>query len=239
MNFVITMAGEGKRFADAGYTLPKMLIPAKGKTLLEWSIDSLPLDICSHLICVVLDKHDVGFSLCSEITRLYEHRVPKISFIRLPAVTGGQAESVLTAKSVMDMEKELLIYNIDTAFHSDTLREELISGKGDGVLGAFHSSENKFSYAQIDEHGFVTQTAEKIVISEYALNGLYHFRDTPGFLSVAEKSIHLNVTHQGEFYIAPMYNDLIAQGKKFTIDMAKETFILGTPEQLNDFLHEG
>ena len=45
MNFLITMAGEGRRFREAGFTVPKMLIEAKGKTLLEWSIDSLPLKI--------------------------------------------------------------------------------------------------------------------------------------------------------------------------------------------------
>ena len=35
------MAGLGLRFKKAGYNVPKYMIEAKGKTLFEWSMDSL------------------------------------------------------------------------------------------------------------------------------------------------------------------------------------------------------
>lgn len=41
MDIIITMGGLGSRFARAGYTVPKYRIEAKGKTLFEWSLDSL------------------------------------------------------------------------------------------------------------------------------------------------------------------------------------------------------
>ena len=67
MNFLITMAGEGRRFREAGFMMPKMLIEAKGKTLLEWSIDSLPLGLCNRLIFVGLQKHENEFHLSKKI----------------------------------------------------------------------------------------------------------------------------------------------------------------------------
>ena len=38
---VITMAGLGSRFRKVGYNVPKFMIEAKGKTLFEWSMESL------------------------------------------------------------------------------------------------------------------------------------------------------------------------------------------------------
>ena len=102
MNFVITMAGEGSRFLKAGYTMPKMLIEARGKTLLQWSIDSLPLKLCSNLICVILKKHDDEFNLGNIIKGMYEVEVPKITILSLREVTRGQAETLFKAKAAVD-----------------------------------------------------------------------------------------------------------------------------------------
>ena len=41
MTVIITMAGLGSRFRKAGYNCPKYMIEAKGKTLFDWSMDSL------------------------------------------------------------------------------------------------------------------------------------------------------------------------------------------------------
>ena len=41
MTIIITMAGLGSRFRKAGYDCPKYKIEAKGKTLFQWSMDSL------------------------------------------------------------------------------------------------------------------------------------------------------------------------------------------------------
>ena len=41
MDVIITMAGLGSRFRQAGYNCPKYMIEAKGKTLFDWSMDSL------------------------------------------------------------------------------------------------------------------------------------------------------------------------------------------------------
>ena len=39
----------------------------------------------------------------------------------------------------------------------------------------------------------------------------------------------------GEFYVAPVYNRLIAAGGNVVIDVAEEVWVLGTPEDLADF----
>lgn len=230
------MAGRGSRFSAAGYQLPKMLIESHGQTLLEWSVDSLPLDLCSNLIFVGLVEHNVKYALEDKIKALYSNRNFTLSFLWLNDVTRGQAETVLLTKHLIDQNKDLLIFNIDTYFSSLSLKTQLLRSDIDGVLGAFKSNQDRFSYALVNsETGYIEQTAEKIVISDNALTGLYHFKKASDFFLIAEEHVSKNITSKGEFYIAPMYTDLIKRSKKFVIDLCNEHWILGTPEELKLF----
>src|SRR6187397_2406602 len=186
MNFLITMAGEGRRFREAGYELPKMLIEAKGKTLLEWSIDSLPLNLCSRLIFVGQQKHEDEFQLSEKIKSIYSNRVSSLHFKFIDEITRGQSETACLAKNLIDLSQPLLIFNIDTQFFSSSLEKNLLGKNIDGVLGAFYSQEPRFSFVALNEEGFVTKTAEKEVISSNALTGLYHFTYPEDFFEAAE-----------------------------------------------------
>ena len=238
MNFLITMAGEGRRFREAGYDLPKMLIKAKGKTLLEWSIDSLPLNICDRLIFVAQQKHEDEFNVSEQIKKIYGNKVKSVHFKFIDKLTRGQSETACLAKDLIDPSKPLLIFNIDTQFSSPSLEKKLLLKNIDGVLCAFYSEEPRFSFAALDEKGFVTKTAEKEVISSNALTGLYHFTYPQDFFEAAEFAFARNETTKGEFYIAPLYNHLIKKGRRLVVDMADEVNILGTPEELDVFLNK-
>jgi len=237
MIFVIPMAGKGQRFVDGGFDVPKMLIRAKGKTLLEWSIDSLPLDLCTRLIFIGLSEHKSKFSVDSFIESKYGSVCPVMQ-IYIDSVTRGQAETVLIAKDSIPTESPLLIFNIDTAFQSTTLRNNLLDHSHDGILGSFCSQAPQFSYARTDSEHFIVEVAEKKVISPNALTGLYHFQKAVWFFDAAEKAISNKETVNNEFYIAPLYNRLIEKGKKFRLDKVESFDILGTPQELELFLQK-
>jgi len=232
------MAGEGRRFREAGYDLPKMLIAAKGKTLLEWSIDSLPLNLCTRLIFVAQQKHEDEFQLSKKIISIYNNRVRSLHFKYIDKLTRGQSETACLAKHLIDPSLPLLIFNIDTQFSSSSVEKNLLKKNIDGVLGAFYSEEPRFSFASLNAQGFVIKTAEKEVISSNALTGLYHFTYPEDFFEAAESAFAKNETTKGEFYIAPLYNHLIAKGRKLIVDIADEVNILGTPEELKRFLEK-
>jgi len=235
MIVVIPMAGRGQRFVDAGYTVPKMLIEAHGKTLLQWSVDSLPLEQCSRLVFVGLEEHQRELDLSSRIRGWYGH-LPRLEMIYIDDVTGGQAETVLKARDHIAADAPLLIFNIDTAFRSNTLAAKLADPTNDGVLGAFHSTEPRFSFAAVGADGIVTRVTEKDPISEHALTGLYHYRRGADFLAVADAAVARNERVKGEFYVAPLYNKLIEKGAKLVVDASDAHFILGTPAELASFL---
>lgn len=236
MNIVIPMAGLGSRFTEAGYAVPKPLLPAHGKTLLEWSVDSLPLELATTLVFVGLKQHRDEHGLEEEIRRLYASRNPK--FLWLDETTRGQAETVVLAADLLDPTAGLLIFNIDTAFRSAGLAARLKDASHDGVLGSFHSAEPRFSFASTDADGIVNEVREKSVISNDALTGLYHFSSTAAFLEIARAAIAADEREKGEFYVAPLYNRLIARGARFILDACEKHWILGTPAEYQAFLAE-
>lgn len=233
MNFVIPMAGAGRRFVEAGYKLPKPLLPAHGRTLLEWSVDSLPLHLATRMIFVGLEEHRDEFNLESFIAHRYAAYGP--GFRWLAATTRGQSETVCVAADLLDHTLPLVIFNIDTAFVAPGLEGLLSAPSVDGVLGAFDSDEPRFSFARI-ENGRVTEVREKSVISRHALTGLYHFRRTKDFLRIAGEAIQSGRTEAGEFYVAPLYNQLITEGGRFAVHACRDHWILGTPAEYQAFL---
>jgi len=184
MNFVIPMAGAGNRFKKAGYNKPKMLLKAHGKTLLEWSVDSLPLELSTNLIFIGLREHREKYNLENFIRNKYNKY--NLQFLWLDNITRGQAETVYRAKNLVDFDTDLVIFNIDTFFVSNTLKKHLLKNNINGVLGAFESKENRFSYAKLNDKGFVIKTAEKVVISNFALTGLYHFKYPKDFFDICK-----------------------------------------------------
>jgi dTDP-glucose pyrophosphorylase len=234
MTIVIPMAGRGQRFIDQGHSIPKFCLEAHGKTLLEWSVDSLPLDLAHRVVFVALREHDEQFGVRAMVRRCYGHRV-SLSFVLLDAVTRGQAETVMRAEPFIAASEPLLIFNIDTMFRSPTLRRNLAREDVDGVLGCFRSRGARFSFAVTDEQGWVTRVTEKEPISEYALTGLYHFRKGGDFLDSARAAILSRQLSKGEFYIAPLYNTLIARGARLVLDAAPVHHVLGTPEEYRTF----
>ncbi len=234
--FVIPMAGRGSRFIKEGFSEPKYMVKVKGKTLFEYSINSLPLDLADKLVFICLKDHEV-FNVSKLINDKANHS--NIEIILLDEVTRGQAETVYLTRDRIGNTDELLIYNIDTCFKSSSIRNLLLDNKQkkDGILGAFidKSNDDKWSFAKIDKGGGVVKTTEKEKISNYALTGLYHFSESIDFFEIAKEWIEEEKTVQNEFYIAPMYNDLIKRGKKYVIDVV-DTFVpLGTPEEVKSF----
>lgn len=233
MKVVLPMAGLGRRLQQEGDNTPKMLRLVAGRPMLYWALDSLrgQVDV-ERIIFVCLQQHLEQFPL-EETIRRYSRQATIISLDR---PTDGQAESVLAAAPYIDPEQPLLIYNCDTYLESQIGRaiSRLPAGV-DGVISVFFSQEDCYSYVDVDDCGFVRRTCEKEVISAYASTGLYHFSQARLFLHAAETAIAEQRRVADEYYVAPLYNDLIAQGRRFVIDQAVCCYPLGTPEQLQTF----
>jgi NDP-sugar pyrophosphorylase family protein len=234
MNIVMPMAGRGSRFAQIGIATPKPLIEVFGRPMYAWAMDSLPLNLARRVIFICLEEHLRQPALESDIRHRYGALDPEI--VRLEEVTEGQACTVLKARRWIDNDEPLLIYNADT-YCRTLLAERLprLRPQVDGLLGVFRAPGEKWSFARADSAGRVLETAEKSRISDWASTGLYYFRRGRDFVRHGEAMIDAGERVNGEFYVAPIYNRLIAAGAQIYIDPAQEVWVLGTPEDLRNF----
>ena len=106
----------------------------------------------------------------------------------------------------------------------------------DGGILTFEAHHPKWSYAQIGDDGFVAEVAEKKVISNNATVGIYYWVKGSDYVRYAESMITKNIRVNNEFYVCPVYNEAIADGKKIRIKQVKNMWGIGTPEDLNYFL---
>jgi UDP-N-acetylglucosamine diphosphorylase / glucose-1-phosphate thymidylyltransferase / UDP-N-acetylgalactosamine diphosphorylase / glucosamine-1-phosphate N-acetyltransferase / galactosamine-1-phosphate N-acetyltransferase len=234
MNIVMPMAGRGRRFAEMGIDAPKPLIDVRGRPMYAWATESLPLELASRLIFICLQEHLLNRELADDIRSRYEPLRPEI--IPLGEVTEGQACTVLKAAAWIDNDEPLLIYNADTYCRSALSKRLLdLPAHVAGLIGVFHAPGDKWSFARADAHGRVLEVTEKRRISEWASTGLYYFRRGRDFVEHARRMIGDNERSGGEFYVAPIYNRLIAAGAEILIDPAEEVWVLGTPEDLRHF----
>ena len=104
---------------------------------------------------------------------------------------------------------------------------------GDGLLLTFKSNSSNYSYAKVDKNGFVTQTAEKKAISSDACVGIYGFKKGSDFCKYARDMIKRDLRTNNEFYISPLYNLLIEDGKKIRTEDVDKMHVFGTPDEFH------
>lgn len=99
-----------------------------------------------------------------------------------------------------------------------------------------HNCHPKWSYAKIGDDGFVQGIAEKKVISNLATVGIYFWKKGSDYVKYAEQMIIKDIRVNGEFYVAPVFNEAILDGKKIRVKNIEKMFGIGTPEDLDYFL---
>lgn len=229
-NLLLPIAGAAKRFADVGYTMPKPLIMANNKHIIDWSMESVKLDEC-NITFVVRAEHVYNFSI-DEILR--QKFGEDINIVVLDRMTRGSVETCLKAKEFIDNDMPLVIYTPDVYFQNQ-LDPASIDPDLDGFVLTFKANSPAHSYVKLDEEGFATKTAEKEVISQDAAVGVYHYKTGKMFIKYAEQLINKNITVKNEFYLCPMYNLMIQDGLKIKTRSAEKMHVLGTPAELEFF----
>ena len=237
LNIVIPMAGRGSRFAAAGFRLPKPMIPVHGVPMIQVVLHNItPARECRHVF-LVLREHLDQFGLAARLDSFS----PGCVIVPVEQVTGGAACTVLLAREYINGDEPLMIANSDQFVDLDinAYLDRLDSDKLDGLIMTFWSDHPKWSYCRLSADGMVTEVVEKQVVSNEATVGIYNFRRGSDFVRAAERMIALEKRVNGEFYAAPAYNELIAEGGRvgvFNIGREYEQMHgLGVPEDLHAF----
>ena len=232
MNVLIPMAGAGKRFFEAGYVFPKPLIEVNNKPMIQWVIESLNLK--ANYIFIIQKEHQKKYNIRSVLKILQ----PDCKIIELDHLTEGAACTTLLAKKFINNSDPLIIANSDQYinWNSSKALYDFNSKNLDGAILTFEAIHPKWSYAKCDDEGYVTEVAEKKVISKNATVGVYYWKHGSDYVNSAEEMIKKNIRVNNEFYVCPTYNEFLSKNKKVKIYNVDKMWGLGTPEDLNNFI---
>lgn len=238
MTVIITMAGAGSRFRKAGYQVPKFMIEAKGKTLFEWSMDSL-VDYNPHVgkYVFVVRKEDDASAFIKE--QCGKYGIKNVEVVEIDYMTDGQATTCMLAIPFTDPDAAIMVYNIDTYVEPHEMKYDDIHG--DGYIPCFHADGDHWSFAKLDEDGKVVEVREKVRISDNCTLGAYYFSSARLYKDLYEEYYADDSRmEKNEKYIAPLYNFMIEKGMDVRIGIvdADKVHVLGTPEELQEFLNQ-
>ena len=232
MNVLIPMAGAGSRFAQVGYSFPKPLIEVNGKPMIQVVLENLNIE--ANFTFVVRKEHYEKYSLQYLLTLI----APGCNIVQVDELTEGSACTTMLAKEFINNDDPLLLANSDQ-FMEWNSNECLYAFNADGIDGGiltFKATHPKWSYAKVGEDGFVSEVAEKKPISDDATVGVYYWKKGSDYVKYTEQMIEKDVRTNGEFYICPVFNEAIADGKKVRIKEIERMWGIGTPEDLSYFL---
>jgi len=232
MNVLIPMAGAGSRFAQAGYTFPKPLIEVNGKPMIQVVVENLNID--AHFIFLVQKEHYEKYNL-KQVLGLIK---PGCDIVLVDGMTEGAACTTLLASELIDNNEPLLMANSDQIVDWNS-NECLYAFGAEGVDGGiltFKATHPKWSYAKLGDDGLVDEVAEKNPISDNATVGIYYWKHGSDYVKYANQMIEKDIRTNNEFYVCPVFNEAIQDGKKIRIKEVPKMWGIGTPEDLNYYL---
>ena len=232
LNILIPMAGAGSRFEKAGYTFPKPLIEVRKKPMIQVVVENL--NIKANYIYVVQKSHREQYNLDALLSLI----TPGCKIVETEGMTEGAACTALLAKEHINSDAPLFFANSDqfVEWDSNEFMYKMNETDADGGIVSFTATHPKWSFAKINEQGLVTKVAEKKPISDIATVGYYYWKHGSDFVKYAEQMIDKDIRVNGEFYVCPVFNEAISDGKQIRTFNVDGMWGLGTPEDLNYYL---
>ena len=232
LNVLIPMAGAGSRFEQAGYTFPKPLIEVHGKPMIQVVVENLGFE--ANYIFVVQKSHREQYNLDTMLNLI----APDCTIVEVDGITEGAACTALLAREFIDNDAPLFFANSDqfVDWNAAEFMYRMQESQADGGIVTFKATHPKWSYAKVDDNGFVTEVAEKNPISDNATVGYYYWKHGSDFVKYANEMIEEDIRVNGEFYVCPVFNQAIEDGKQIRIKEVDGMWGLGTPEDLHYYL---
>jgi len=231
MRIIISMAGLGSRFTNAGYKTHKPLIQVNNKSLIRYTVESLGINGDYIFVC-----RDLGGSYLSDLEiELKECNLASYKIKVIDHVTTGAAETALFGLED-DYNGELIVTNCDQYLDWDPDKFLKHARTYDGCVLTHDSQELKNSFAEaISRHVIkITEKPNKPIDGAEALVGVHYWKKANDFIVSTQELLK---SFNGESYVSETYNYLIRNKKSIGMSSIVQQGIgkywsTGTPEDL-------
>jgi NDP-sugar pyrophosphorylase family protein len=255
MNIIVLMAGEGRRFTEAGITTPKPLVEVNNKTILEWTTRSLPfiqhmdqtIDVpiySEQLYFAIREEHE-QYGMSDYLKRVYGSDINIVSFKKS---TRGNLETAYFVAALIDNEDDpLLVLDSDNKYDGTGFLNtisEAYDFDDSMVVTCFEPQDrsDKWSFV-IAEGNLAIEICEKDVSAldrgGKPLVGTFWFHNTNQFMDHADKILRSGERTgwpgREEFFISQVPRSHIKQGRPVFVHTITDVVPLGTPEDVQRF----
>lgn len=242
-NIIVLMAGDATRFINSKYQSFKPLIPVKGKTILEWTLSSIPslLENGNKIHFAIRYDHDIQYGITEFLEKTYGNT---IEIIRFNALTRGNLETAFFSSfNIKDKSLPVLILDSDNYYNGDGFADfiDLIPTKEFAAICCFQPLDKnpKWCFAFIEDGHKVVSLSEKDV---FALDfkgkpmvGVFYFSSLDLFHSAAQKILTSGDKVKNEFFMSQSISNLISRNIPVYGYEVDKVIPLGTPEDVDKY----
>ncbi len=239
---LIPMAGAGSRFADAGYKIPKPLLPVLGKPMVVNAANALPAS--DKYIFIVRDFQIAEYGIDKHLNQYFDN--PGIAV--LDHLTEGQAVTCLHAKEWINNDEQLCIGASDNGMIYDRLKFEAACNDCDALVFTFRNNPSvvakpqAYGWVKTINGNEIERVSVKVALSETPMNdhavvGTFWFRKGSMFVEAAERMIARNRRINNEFYVDECMNDMVELGYRVKVFEIDHYVCWGTPPDYQTFLY--
>jgi len=239
---LIPMAGEGKRFKEAGYTTPKPLIEVNGKPMIIRALESLPK--ASKNILIIRKDH---LNIVNFKSILDNYYFKNIIIIEVDYLTQGQASTCLLAEKEVPENSILNIGVCDIEFRYDSVKYNKTLKEFDSFIWTYTNNKNVLNNPEMygwvkkklnsNEIEYVSckKPVSKNLLVDHVVSGTFTFKNSKTFFNAIKKMIKKNDRVNGEFYLDNIFNHLNKKSSVFQVD---KYCSWGTPKELKLYLNQ-
>jgi dTDP-glucose pyrophosphorylase len=234
MAFIIPMLGRSSRFFDEGYKLPKYQLEINKMTSFAYAISSFKRYFSADLFIFLVRSDYEAYEFVNNevlISGIKNYKIKVVDY-----ETEGQADTVSLSLEYMDNNEPIYIFNIDT-YRDNYIKPDFVN-ICDGYLEVFKGNGDAWSFVLPSGQNRVIRTTEKDRISNLCSDGLYFFRNKKIYMNAFNSAKSNNKMVNDEYYIAPIYNELIRLGMDIRYDLIDINVLkfFGEPKEYQDLI---
>jgi len=241
---LIPAAGAGARFVDAGYAMPKPLLPVHGQPMIVHAARALPAADLWVFACRTDHLQH------TPMERVLRAEFSGCEIVPVAALTQGQAATCLLAEPLLRADDELTIGPCDSAgilaggtvlWGDPAFDARIWTFRGHPAV---LQDPRMYGWVDVAPDGSVRRVSVKVPISDtplrdHAVVGTFSFRRAGDFIAAAKRTIALDRRVRGEFYVDDVMNDVIELGVRTSVLEVERYEAWGTPVDYEAFLAAG
>ena len=235
------MAGEGKRFKDAGFLIPKPLIEIDGFPMVVKALESLP-KASKNILIVRKDQIDV-----KALKLLLDKYFKNIVIIEIECLTEGQASTCLLAENYFENDSIINVGACDIGFKYDSNEYLQMINNYESFIWTYNNNKNVLKNPEMygwvklknksNEIDYVSckKPISKNLLEDQVVSGTFTFQSSNLFFNAIKKMIKSNDRVNGEFYLDTIFNHLPNKSYIFKVE---KYYSWGTPKELLNYNNE-